>query len=93
MTALTPKSRVLSEYYQCVCTLSEYLDALLPSNEHGWLQHDDSDSFQRLLTTTLVGTDTSLEDIPPLPFFQPAMSQSEARLSLCPEPRDLTCLL
>jgi hypothetical protein len=88
MTAIAPKSRVLKEYYSFVITLSTYLDALLPSKAQQWTQHDDPESFRHLLTTTLVGTEIQLTELPTFLFFPPAFSQSEARVFFCRERRD-----
>jgi hypothetical protein len=80
MTAITPTSRVLKEYYPVITTLSIYLDALLPSKAQQWTQHGHPESFHRLLATTLVATDNPLEDLPKFPFYPPTCSQSEVRV-------------
>lgn len=79
MTAVAPKSRVLREYYRTVTTLSDYLDALIPSRPHQWVQPEDPESFRRLLSTTQVGTEKAFNEIPQLPFYLPICPQDEAR--------------
>jgi len=77
MTTVTSRSRVLEAYYPIITTLSTYLDALLPSKAQQWTQHEDPDSFRRLLTTTIVATESPLEEIPKFDFYPPACSQSD----------------
>lgn len=76
---------VLAQLYSHVSTLSDYLDALIPSKPHEWHSESDSETFRHLLNTTVVATTAEPDALPKMSYSQPLCSQSEViTLSLSP---------
>jgi hypothetical protein len=78
VSKLSPaKWGVLRRFYAEIQTLSCYLDALIPSKPHPWVSEQDPSSFHRLLSHTVVASQTPIERVPKMSFDPPYCEQSE----------------